>query len=131
VPEQRYLLTFGYPAGVRDEIGSGLDGHRDYFAKADLELAAWSLLKGRTPDVGLYHRDGTVGHAQVVESYIYRGPDWLIKAVDGTDVTVHEGDWLVGLLCDELAWSLYKSGQVTGTSIQGAGKRRRVAKGNE
>lgn len=126
IPEQRYLLAVAYQAGRDDRIVKGADGARDFFTETELEKAAWSLLnRDTTPQVGLYHVDGTVGHAQIVESYIYRGADWTLSAVDGTEQVVKAGDWLVGLLCDDVAWDLYKTRRVAGVSVQGTAKRRR------
>jgi hypothetical protein len=126
--EQQYLLAVAYQAGRDDRIAKGLDGGRDYFTEAELEKAAWSLLnRDAAPEVGLYHADGTVGHARVVESYIYRGAPWTLTAVDGTEQVIKAGDWLIGLQCDDYAWQLYKTGLVQGVSLQGRARRRRVA----
>lgn len=123
---QRYLLAVAYQAGKDERIAKGLDGHRDYFTDAELEKAAWSLLQqGHVPEVGLFHADGTVGHAQIVESYVYRGPDWTLTAVDGSTQVIKSGTWLTGLLCDEVAWRMYETGQVSGVSLQGGARRRR------
>lgn len=127
--EQRYLLTVAYQAGRDERIAKGQDGHRDYFTAAELEKAAWSFLGDGGRQVGLFHMDGTEGRAQVVESYIYRGDPWAITAADGSEVVVKAGDWLVGLVCDEVAWSLFKSGHVAGVSPQGSAKRRRPQTG--
>lgn len=120
MPEQQYVLGVAYQAGPDPRIAKGADGYRDYFTPEELEKAAWSFLKGGA-QVGLFHAANTLGHATVVESYIYRGPDWDFG--DGT--VVKAGDWLIGAICDDLAWSLVKSGKVTGFSPQGAAKRRR------
>jgi hypothetical protein len=122
--EQRYLLTVFHQAGPDPKIQKGLDGGRDYFTAEELEKACWSMLQSGVPEVGFFHGD-IVGHAQVVESYIYRGPDWTMTADDGSQVIVKAGDWLGGLLCDEIAWELKKSGRVGGVSIQGKAKRRK------
>jgi len=120
-PEQRYVLGLAYQAGKDERITKGLDNTRDYFTNDELEHAAWSYLPNGA-GVGAFHLDGTLGHATVVESYIYRGPDW---DVEGT--IIKSGDWLVGMILDELAWSLAKSGKFTGLSPQGSAKRRRGA----
>jgi hypothetical protein len=116
---QRYVLGVAYQAGPDPRIQRGMDGGRDYFSPAELEKAAWGFLQdGR--QVGLFHGpDSTVGHADVVESYIYRGPDWDL----GDGSVVKSGDWLVGAILDETAWALYKSGRVTGWSPQGSARR--------
>lgn len=119
--ESRYLLGLAYPAGPDPRIQPGADGTRDYFTAEELEKAAWTFLGDGGERVGLFHLDGTEGSAQVVESYIYRGPDWEIN---GT--IVRAGDWLIGVICDERAWTLVKSGRITGFSPQGVAKRRIV-----
>lgn len=116
--EQRYVLGVAYQAGPDPRIQRGADGGRDYFTPEELEKAAWSFLKNG-PQVGLFHADGTVGHAEVVESYIWRGDPWDL----GDGVVVKAGDWLVGAILDEVAWDLYKSGRVTGWSPQGSARR--------
>lgn len=120
---QRYLLALAYQAGADERITKGADGARDYFSVAELEKAAWSFLP-QGAAVGLFHGpEQTVGHFQVTESYIYRGPDWDL----GDDVVIKAGDWLIGGICDEVAWNLYTNGHITGMSPQGTATRRRNA----
>ena len=119
---QRYVLGIAYRAGRDDAITKGLDGHRDFLTPAELEKAAW-YFAAANPEVGIYHADGTTGHATIVESYIHRGDDYLMKAIDGADVLVKKGDWLVGALLDPVAWSLYEAGHITGWSPQGSATR--------
>lgn len=120
--EQRYVLGIAYQAGPDQRIRKSQDGGRDYFTEAELEKAAFSFLRNG-PRVGLFHADGTEGAATVVESYIYRGPDWPVAAPDGTVTVVKAGDWLVGAILDPVAWDLYQSGKVTGWSPQGTARR--------
>lgn len=123
--EQQYTLAVVYKPGRDARICKGLDGARDAFTEVELEKAAWSLLSGEVPpDVGLFHMDKVVGHGRVVESYIWRGDPWVIKAVDGSEVVVEKGDWLAGIRWDDHAWDLIKTGKATGVSIQGAARRR-------
>ncbi|MFI5880802.1 XkdF-like putative serine protease domain-containing protein [Streptomyces sp. NPDC051554] len=117
-PEQRYVLGVAYQAGPDPRIQRGADGGRDYFSPEELEKAAWGFLRDG-PSVGLFHADGTEGAATVVESYVYRGPDWHL----GEDVVVKAGDWLIGAVLDERAWQLYKAGRITGWSPQGQARR--------
>ena len=118
---QRYLLAIAYQAGPDPRITKGADGARDFFSAAELEKAAWSFLPGGAK-VGLFHGpDQTIGHFQVTESYIYRGPDW-----DMGGNVVKSGDWLIGGICDPIAWKLYQDGHITGMSPQGTATRRRV-----
>lgn len=118
---QRYVLGIAYQAGMDPRIRKGADGGRDYFTPAELEKAAWHFMQGPR-DVGIFHGpSGTVGHATVTESYIYRGPDWPVG-----DVIVKAGDWLLGAVLDDVAWDLAERRLVTGWSPQGIGKRRTV-----
>jgi len=118
--ERRYVLGIAYQAGPLERIQAGADGGRDWFSPDELELAAWRFLLSE-PKVGVCHMDGTTGAAQVVESYIYRGPDWHTGIFDGTasEVVVHAGDWLVGAILTPLSWEFYKAGKLNGWSIQG------------
>lgn len=117
--EKRYSLGLAYPA-------NRLDGHGEYMAADDLELTAWSfVVKGR--EIGMYHADGTVGHGTVVESYIYRGPDWTLTAVDGSDVVIKAGDWMLGAVWDDVGWQLVRKGFVDGWSMHGKALRRITA----
>lgn len=118
--EQRYLLSIAYQAGPDPRISTGADGSRDFFTPEELEKAAWEFNKS-SRSIGLFHENGTEGHADVVESYIYRGPDWDL----GDGVVVKSGDWLLGTVLDDAAWALYKSGDITGVSPQGTAKRRK------
>lgn len=118
--EQRYLLGIAYQAGPDPRIATGADGSRDFFSPQELEKAAWEFAKS-SRSIGLHHAGGTEGHADVVESYVYRGPDWDL----GDGVIVKAGDWLLGAVLDEPTWELYKAGEFTGWSPQGTAKRRR------
>lgn len=130
IDEQQYLLCVAWEPGKQDRIAKGVDGARDFMTEVEVEKAAWNLL-GK-------HRGGVAGvahasyfnpgiddeHAIVVESYVYRGPDWSLTNTAGEDVVIKSGTWLVGLQCDDEAWGLYKAGRVTGVSVQGQAKRR-------
>jgi hypothetical protein len=119
--ERRYTLGVAYPA-MRVDVAVAADGHRDYTNAATLETAAWSWMsKSRT--VGLYHRKDSSPEATVVESYIWRADPWVTKAVDGSEQTVHPGDWLLGVVWNEETWPLVKKGLVNGFSPQGSAKR--------
>ncbi len=120
--EQRYTLTVAYPANKADAAVAA-DGYKDFASKAAVEDAAWSYLT-KSPVVGLWHADGTDGAGQVVESYIYRGPDWTVKAADGTEHTVTAGDWLLGIQWDQASYEDVKAGRIGGVSMQGKAARR-------
>lgn len=108
--ERRYTLGVAYPANA-------LDSHGDFTTPDELEAAAWHYLKS-AGGAGLMHRKGTDGAGEVVESYIYRGPDWPIA-----DQIVKAGDWLLGVIWGEPAWAEIKAGNLTGYSFQGLATR--------
>jgi hypothetical protein len=74
--------------------------------------------------IGLFHSQSpdADGDATVVESYIYRGPDW--QAAD--DTVIKAGDWLLGTVWDEHGWQLVKAGLVNGWSPEGGAHRTRA-----
>jgi hypothetical protein len=115
--ERRYTLGVAYPAN-RPDVGKAADGFRDFASAEVLEEAAWNFMRkgGR---VGLNHADGTEGVGQVVESYIWRGPDW-----PQGDYVVKSGDWLMGVVWEPTTWAAIKEAKFTGFSPQGAARRR-------
>jgi len=115
--ERRYTLGLAYGANLPD-VGKAADGFQDFVGPEALEQAAWSYLR-KGGGVGLGHAEGTEGHGTVVESYLYRGPDWNV----GGQV-IKAGDWLIGCVWDEETWPLIKSGALTGFSPQGRARRR-------
>lgn len=122
--EHRYTLGLAYPA-YRLDVGQAADGHRDFVGAEPLEKAAWSWMKEHR-ELNLFHEAGTVGHGEVVESYIYRGPDWKVRSpVDNQYYVIKSGDWLVGAVWDPYAWTLIKLGLVNGWSPEGKAQRRK------
>lgn len=121
---QRYVLAIAYKAGRDRRIQRGADGGRDFFSAPELERAAWSYLAKGNPQVGIGHIDGTTGAATVVESYVWRGPDWDL----GDGIVVTKGDWLIGMILEPKSWELALQGRLAGVSPQGTAKRRRVVK---
>src|SRR5579872_1075510 len=120
--ERRFTLMVAYPADSAD-VGVARDGFQDFASKAAVENACWSyMLKSR--QVGAFHQDGTEGTGELVENYIYRGPDWNITAADGSEQVIKAGDWLWGVRWSEDGWNLIKSGEARGASMQGGAKRR-------
>ena len=116
--DQRYVLGVAYPA-------ARLDGHAEFMNPAELEHTAWDYLR-RGREIGLVHADGTTQHGDVVESYIYRGPDWELVDASGRTQVVKAGDWLLGVIFDERVWPAIKARQLDGWSIDGVAKRRRI-----
>jgi hypothetical protein len=119
---QTYTLCVAYPADKPD-VAQAADGHRDFASKAALEDAAWTYLT-KSPKVGLWHEQGTDGAGDVVESYIYRGPDWTVSAADGSSQVIKSGDWLLGIRWSPETWPMVRDGQGRGVSMQGSAKRR-------
>jgi len=120
--EQRYTLTVAYPANKPD-VAVAQDGYRDFASTEAVEKAAWNYLR-KSPNIGLWHENGTDGAGTVCESYIYRGPDWVVKAADGSEQVIKAGDWLMGIIWSEQSWPLVKQGLIGGVSPQGRAKRR-------
>ena len=118
--ERRYTLGVSYPA-MKPDVGVAQDGHIDFVGAEALEKTAWDWMTNHR-NIGLFHKSGTEGHATVVESYIYRGPDWEVE-VDGDTYVIKAGDWLLGTVWDEYGWTLVKAGLVRGFSPQGGARR--------
>lgn len=119
---RRYTLTVAYPANKPD-VAVAQDGHRDFASESAVEEAAWNYLH-KSPKVGLWHKDGTDGAGDVVESYVYRGPDWHLTAADGSEQVIKAGDWLLGIRWTPETWPLVEKGLIGGVSPQGRAKRR-------
>lgn len=117
--EQRYTLGVAFaPHRPTDIVHKGADGKRDIIRSRAIEDAAWNFIR-KGAKIGLWHADGTEGHGQVVESYVYRGPDWTITASDGSTQVVKAGTWLCGATWDVPAWALIQSGALNGYSPDG------------
>ena len=124
--ERRFVL--GVAWAVDTPSRRGLDGFKDVAAPEAVERAAhaWMLKSGR---IGLFHGDmlggsADEGHARIVESSIYRGPNWSTIDAFGNRVLIKAGDWLMGAILDEKAWQLAKAGRLTGWSAQGRAVRK-------
>jgi hypothetical protein len=107
--ERRYTLGVVYPHSEYDSYGHWTD-------QSEIEKMAWLYMQ-ESPMIGLMHEDGTEYSGQVVESYLYRGPDWHVNGQ-----VVREGDWLIGVIWSPEAWELVKLGIIRGYSLQGWGK---------
>ena len=120
--EHRYTLGLAYPA-MKPDSARAADGYIDFVSSEVLEKTAWSWME-KNHEIGMFHRDGTEGHATVVESYIYRGPDWTVASpVNGQDYVIKAGDWLMGCQWDSHGWSMVKAGLVKGWSPEGGARR--------
>lgn len=122
--ERRYTLGVAYPA-MKADIGRAADGKRDFVSPEVLEKTAWNWM-AKHRDINLFHRsdEAAGGHGTVVESYIYRGPDWVQDSpVDGKPYVVKAGDWCLACVWDEFGWALVKAGLVNGWSPEGTARR--------
>lgn len=118
---QRYSLGLAYPA-MRPDVARARDGHRDFVSAEALEKCAWEYMT-RYRDIGMWHKEGTEGHADVVESYIWRAPDWHIRTPTGQEVVIKAGDWLLGTVWDEHGWEQVEQGLIAGWSPEGGARR--------
>lgn len=123
VPEKRITLHCCYPVNKSD-VGVASDGHIDFAGKQAVEDAAHEFML-KSQRIGLWHEDGTDGAGQVVESGLHRGPDWVLKAADGSTQTITDGDWMLAIQWNPETWRLIKSGKIRGVSMQGSAVRRR------
>lgn len=122
VNEKRYTLGLAYPA-MRPDPAKAADNHRDFVSEEVLEKTAWEWMVQHR-DINLFHQDGTSGHGTVVESYIYRGPDWeVVSPVNNKGYTIRSGDWLLGAVWDVYGWTLVKAGYINGWSPEGTARR--------
>ncbi len=121
--ERRYTLGLAYPA-MRPDCAKAADGFVDFIRPDKLENAAWSWMAHHR-EINLFHSKKSEHQArgEVVESYIYRGPDWEIATKSGKITTIMAGDWLVGAIWDETAWPLVKASLVNGWSPEGGARR--------
>lgn len=132
-PELRYTLNVIYPADKAD-IAKAQDGHRDFASKDVVRKAAWDYMRNYR-NVGMCHTPEQAagvgaellqqGAAELVESFIYPGPDWEPEP----GVVVKAGDWLGGFVWSPDAWELVKSGKIGGVSVEGKARRRKPSAG--
>lgn len=126
--ERRFTLGVAI-AALHPDVAKGVDGFQDFVGPELTERTAWAWM-AKSRQIGLFHSDVlkgqiSTGHGTVVESYVYRGPDWSIEAADGSTRVVKAGDWLLGVQWDEPAWAAIKARAINGFSIQGRGRRGR------
>ena len=120
--EKRFLLTVAY-APNRIDPHVGADHHRDFATSPVVEKAAWRFMR-KGAKLGVGHVAGK-RPGRVVENYVYRGPDWVIKAANGASTVVYDGCWLVGMVLKQWAWDAYKAGDFGGVSVDGTALRTR------
>ena len=119
--EQKYTLSVAYPA-MRADKAVAADGHIDFISTEALAKTAWEFLKKGS--VTMHHQPGTGGHAEIVESYIWQGPDWeFTSPVNQEKYTVRKGDWMLAAKWDEEGWAAVKAGLTNGWSPEGSARR--------
>jgi putative serine protease XkdF len=119
--EQRYVLMVSYPV-LKADVSVAQDGHRDFGQAPVIEQACFNFMR-KGCKLGMWHKEG-YNPGEVVENYIYRGPDWIVKGEDGSTQEIIAGDWLTGMILTPEVWQLYKAGVIGGASPQGRAKRR-------
>ena len=119
--ENRFLLLVAYSPNKMPLRGA--DGFIDVVSPEVLEKACWRFMDNGAK-MGMNHQPGGENSARVVENYIHRGPDWVTKGPDGSEQVIKAGDWVVGVICDQHTWALYKSGLIGGASPQGGAGRK-------
>lgn len=102
-----------------------VDGHGEFMGPDELERIAWEYCQ-KHRQIGFYHADGTLGHAEVVESYIHRGPDWATTDIDGMEQVIKSGSWVLGALLDEPGFNQVTSKKADGWSMDGLMGRRKT-----
>ena len=127
--EKRYVLGLVYPAGPRAHITKGVDGSTDFIAADALEEAAWQFMRdGAKTGTAHVSRMGLprVSAGEVVESYLWPAgaPDWTTTDINGREVVIKSGDWLLGAILPPDKWSGVKNRTFDGWSMQGTGRRR-------
>lgn len=113
-----YVLGVAYPA-------NRVDGHGEFMSAVSVRKSARTFLGPEGLEVGLQHVDGTVGHGNVVDSFVWPdgAPDWVTVGVDGREQVIKSGDWLLGVEFDAQTWPAIRTGKYNGWSIQGMGAR--------
>lgn len=124
----RYTLGVAYPAFSPD-VAMAMDLHRDFASDETVRKAAWGYLADHR-QIGLCaysaHVDPDMAAGTVVESYLYPSPDpWVIKAADGSEQTIMQGDWLLGVQWTPDAFAAIERGAVDGFSFVGQTQRRK------
>lgn len=114
---KRFVLGVAYPAAK-------VDGHGEFMTADQIERTAWDYARNHRR-IGFFHADGTEGHADLVESYIYRGPDWVTSDIDGKEQVIKAGDWVMGAILDEPGFDLVRRRKADGWSVDGEARRRK------
>lgn len=119
--EQRFLLMVGYSPNRMPLRGA--DGFVDVASPEVIEKACWRFMLNGAGS-GLMHKAGGENAFRVVENYIYRNPvPWVLKAADGSEQTIRDGDWVLGVICSKEVWEDVKAGKYGGGSLQGGAAR--------
>ena len=119
--EDRFLLMVGYSPNRMPHRGA--DGYLDLASPRVVEKACWNFMTNGA-GAGLMHKAGGEDAFRVVENYVYRNPvPWILKAADGSEQVIEEGDWVIGVVCSKQVYEDYKAGKYGSGSIQGRAQR--------
>ena len=114
------IIKANYPNRVTIGViypANEVDAHGDWASKEEIEKACWRFnRKLRTGEarVGLFHRPELDYQGEIIESAIYRGPDY-----EENGQVIRNGSWLGAIQWRPEAFDLIVKGKVTGLSIQG------------
>lgn len=115
---KRFVLGVAYAPDT-------VDGHGEFMSADELERIAWEYCR-KHRQIGFYHANGTLAHADVVESYIHRGPDWHTTDIDGHEQVIKSGSWVLGAIFDDIGFDQVTSKKADGWSMDGLMGRRKV-----
>ena len=119
--EDRFVLMVGYSPNKMPFRGA--DGFLDLASPEVVEKACWRFMDNGA-NAGLLHKEGDEDAFKVVENYIYRNPvPWVLKAVDGSEQTIRQGDWVIGARLRKDVWEDWKKGRYRSGSLQGGASR--------
>lgn len=114
----RFLLMVGYSPNKMPRKGA--DGRIDLASPRVVEKACWRFAANGFKG-GTGHKPGGEDAFKVVENYVYRNSvPWVMKAIDGSEQKIEEGDWLIGVICTQKTWEEVEVGVWGSGSIQGA-----------
>jgi hypothetical protein len=120
--EDRFVLMVGYSPNKMPLRGA--DGFIDLASPNVVEKACWKFMLNGAGG-GLLHKAGGENDVKIVENYIYRNPvPWVLKANDGSEQVICQGDWVIGAILSPQTWEDFKKAKYRGGSIQGGARRK-------
>ncbi len=100
-----------------------IDLHDDVASEAEVAKTAWYfMMEGQ--EIGIVHKGIPRRDCRVVESFV--APVTFRYDENDENTEVLKGSWVLAVKLPEDIWLDVKSGKLTGFSIQGTGKRRRL-----